>query len=467
MPTCLYCTIFLCYPATTAFGSKKTKDTMTTISTTKTHLKHVLLVLLLAIFLVPGFANAQDCPGEPDSNELLMNYSLYYEAFKNKDYQTALPYLKWILSCSPGFTGKPPGDDRNFKRAVDLYQGLSDNVEDASLKRAYLDTSLVLFEEAVSTLQDAGAQVDEHEWLFEKGRFIQKNVDVLDDLQGEVGTLYRQVYDGNVDLLSPTPYYVNVIVTDLARNDMKEDAVSFMEDVESKFSEDTEVMKVVDTWRGQLFKDPVERMAFLEEQLEKNPGDLEIIEELIEIYKDLEERDKLSGMIAEMLSLSPSPKLHLEAGIMKLNDGDVNGSIDEFNLALNMEGGDEIAKEINFNLGAALRQQGKLSQARRYYRQAVRLDPQFSQVYAEIGALYAEAVRDCGGAKMDREDRAVYWLVADYYERAGNSRTAAQYKPYFPTAEDLFFKGWNVGDEYSVDYGCYSWINEKTKVRNP
>ena len=405
-----------------------------------------------------------------------MNYSLYYESYKNKDYTTALPYLKWIIRCAPGFAGPGKNDDRNFDRAVKLYQGLADNTEDATTKRAYLDTALVYFDTAASTLQDAGADFSEHEWLRNKGRFIQQNAEFLDDIQGEVGGLYRQVYDGDPSLLEPMSFYVNTIIANYARDDQKDMAVDFMESVESSHGSDQEVVDVIASWRERLFDSPEERMAFLEDQLAKTPDDLAIIDELLDIYTELEERDKLSDMLARRISIAPSPKVHITAGIMKLNDGDARGAMDEFKAALDMPGGDEFAKEANYNMGNASRELGNLSQARTYYRRALQADRSFGQALMEIANVYAEAVRDCGGSKMEREDRAVYWLVADYLERAGTtdsslrsraSQTIKQYRPYFPAAEDLFFKGWTAGDSYAIDYGCYSWIGETTKVRKP
>ena len=442
--------------------------TMNMITATYNRLKYALLAPLLLAFMAPNASFAQECPEEIDNNERLMNYSLYYEAYKNKDYQTALPYLNWMLDCAPGFTGKPPGDDRNFERGVNLFQGLSDGTEDATAKREFLDKALGLFDNAVPTLQSAGAQFDEHEWLFNKGRFIQRNAAVLDDMQSEAGPLYMSVYEGKPDLFGEqSAYYIRVIIVDMARKELKQEAVDFMDDVESKYSDDSNVMAVLDEWRGKLFDSPEERMSFLEEQLDKKPGDLDIISELIDIYKELEERDKLSSMIAEMLELNPSPKLFVEAGVMKINDGDTNGAIEDFNKALGMEGGDSVAKEANFNLGNAYRQNGNLSRARSFYRSALRADPEFKRVYSEIAGVYAEAVSECGGSAMEREDRAVYWLVADYLERAGDRSAVSRYKPYFPSTEDLFFKGWTAGESYSIDYGCYSWINETTKIRKP
>ncbi len=435
----------------------------------------VFLLLVTALLSNSVMAQAIEC-GEVDSNAKLQNYSLYYESYKNKDYASALPYLNWILECAPGFAGPGKNDDRNFDRAVKAHQGLSDAAEDAEMKRAHLDTALMLYDKAVPTLQEAGAEVNENEWTFNKGRFIQKNAAILEDLQGEVGALYKAVYDAEPSQLSPLSYYVNVITADYARNDQKDVAVEFLDHVESNHGSDGDAMGIVSTWRDRLFDSPEERMSFLEDQLAKKPGDIKIIEELLDIYPELDERDKMAGMLDQMIEVSPTPKIHISAGIMKLDDGDAAGAISSFNTALEMPGGDQYAKEINFNLGNAYREQGKLSQARSAYRRALNADPSFGLALMEIANVYAEAVRDCGGSKMEREDRAVYWLVADYFEKAraqdASVRNSAnnnlkQYKPYFPAAEDLFFKGWKEGDSYPVDYGCYAWIGETTKVRKP
>ena len=434
------------------------------------------LLLIFCFFAVSSEVLAQDCGGEVDANEKAMNYSLYYESFKNKDYQTALPYLKWVLRCAPGFAGPNKNDDRNFDRAVKLYQGLADGTEDATMKRSYLDTALVYFDEAPVTLTDAGADFSEHEWLRNKGRFIQHNAEVLDDMQSEAAGLYHQVFNGDPTLLEPLGFYVNTVVATYARDDMKNEAVTFMDDVEAQFGSDQEVADVLASWRERLFDSPEERMSFLEDQLEKSPEDTAIIEELLDIYTELEERDKLSAMLTRMIDVAPSPKVHITDGIMKLNDGDPRAAMDAFKSALDMPGGSEYAKEANYNMGNAARELGNLSQARTYYRRALQADRSFGQALLEIANVYAEAVRDCGGSKMEREDRAVYWLVADYLERAratdssvGSraSQMIQQYRPYFPAAEDLFFKGWKEGDSYAIDYGCYSWVGETTKVRKP
>ena len=137
-------------------------------------------------------------------------------------------------------------------------------------------------------------------------------------------------------------------------------------------------------------------------------------------------------------------------------------------------GGNERGKEIYFNMGIAQQQEGRLSRARTYFRRTLEIDRNYGAAYMAIGDLYVTAVSSCGS--FEREDRAVYWLVTDYYDRAASvdptvagsaQRKSRQYRAYYPDQEALFFKGWEPGQRYMVDYGCYSWIAEATTVKSP
>ncbi|MCH8962974.1 MAG: hypothetical protein IH820_17095, partial [Bacteroidetes bacterium] len=78
---------------------------------------------------------------------------------------------------------------------------------------------------------------------------------------------------------------------------------------------------------------------------------------------------------------------------------------------------------------------------------------------------------------LEREDQAVYWLVIDWYKKAkeaapldaavvneANAKISV-YRLYFPDGDALFFNTWKVGERYTIDYGCYSWIGETTTVK--
>ncbi|HET6528146.1 MAG TPA: hypothetical protein VFG39_05290, partial [Balneolaceae bacterium] len=98
--------------------------------------------------------------------------------------------------------------------------------------------------------------------------------------------------------------------------------------------------------------------------------------------------------------------------------------------------------------------------------------------YIQIADVYARTVNQCtNNRKMEVFDRAVYWLVLDYLQKAEQvdpsvagevSRKTASYEPVTPTTEQMFFKGWKEGESFSIDASlneCYGWINETTTVR--
>lgn len=397
-----------------------------------------------------------------------MNYSLYYEDYKIESWSTSLPYLKWIIACAPGFPGN---NDRNYERLVEVYEGLSLSAE-GDMQRAYMDSALYVHDYAPDSLGAAGVEVDPFDWVFSKGRFIQKHAAILPDLQSEVGGVYREAYD--LDHTRLQNYYINYIIADFVSKDQKGDAVEFMDVVESDFADNSEVMGTIETWRGQLFTSPEERIGFLESQVEKNPDDLDLKAELLQLYMDEGIRDMAYELADQVMNSNPTGRLYRTVAKMRLDDGDTEEAIRLYEESLDMEGGQEAAREVYFNIGIAHQQEGRLASARSQFRRALDADASYVQALIAIGDLYVSAVQGCG--TFEREDRAVYWLAADYFDRAASRAESDAYanqarqrrqniQRFFPTAEDKFFKNWNPGDRFTIDYGCYTWISETTSVR--
>jgi len=421
-------------------------------------------LILMAGFAAPAAAQSAEC----NEDDVRMNYSLYYEDYKIESWGTSLPYLQWIIRCTPGF---PSNNDRNYERLVDVYEGLA-LTNEGDLQRSYLDSALYVHDIAVDELTEAGIEVDPFDWAFSKGRFIQKHNALLPDQQTHVGGIYREAYD--LDSSRMQNYYINYIIFDYVNKDMKSDAVDFMDIVEVDFAGDSEVLGTIETWRGQLFTSPEERIGFLEGQIEKNPEDAELKAELLQLYMDEGIRDLAYELADQVMSESPNGRLYRTVAKMRLDDGDADEAISLYEQSLEMEGGAEAAREVYFNIGIAHQQEGRLASARAQFRRAIQEDPAYVQALIAIGDLYVSAVQGCGS--FEREDRAVYWLAADYFDRAASRaeidayrnqarQRSQQIQRFFPTAEDKFFKNWNPGDRYTIDYGCYTWIGETTTVR--
>lgn len=432
------------------------------------------LSAILTLFLLVGaattarFAHAQ--AEQVTDQDKAVHYSLYYEEFKNQNFAGALPNLKWVLENAPGY---PRNDDRNYKRLVEAYTGLAAQSDDPETKRAYLDSALVVFETVGADLQEHGIEYDEQTWTIEKGRFIQKHSDVLQDRIGEVSNAYRKAFElASCEL---DPYYVRVIIDDHARAGEKQEAVDMADQAEQCYADNADMMAYVTEIRNALFKSPEERMTFLEGRLAQNPDDVEVASELFDIYIQLQERQKAAELGQRLTQLDESARTLRMLGQLHLQDGEAQQALEYYERALALPDADEsVKRDIYYNMGIAQQQLGRLSVARSSFRNALQIDSNFGQALIAIGDLYVTAVSECGS--FEPEDRAVYWLAVDYYERAKSAdpsvashanQKISTYRRTFPDQEALFFRGWEAGQSYRIDYGCYTWINESTTIKRP
>src|SRR6056297_1935826 len=181
------------------------------------------LVLLVVGFAPDAAAQTTDAEAlecTDDENERRIHYSLYYESYKAGDYASALPEIRWMLACAPAFGGPTP-DDRNIRRAIQMYDSLAVRSEDPAEQAEYLEEALDLLEEAPSMLADAGVEVSEYDYAIKKGRFIQSHPELLADQQGEVYEQYLRAFELQPDSLSE--YYINYIAASRTTQANEED----------------------------------------------------------------------------------------------------------------------------------------------------------------------------------------------------------------------------------------------------
>ena len=420
----------------------------------------------------PVFAQSDEANAVSDQDKGV-HYSLYYEDFKNRNYLSALPNLQWILQNAPDY---PRNDDRNYRAGRGTLHGTGRSLAE---RRGQTGTSRfsVCMVRSIhrKRMREGDIEFDEAQWLLRKGRFLQEHSQSLSSEAPTFASVYNEVYTMigcNIDA-----YYVRIIIDDAARNGDKQRAVNLTDEAEACYPDNADVAAYLTEIRNALFSTPEERLEFLQTRLEDTPDNLEVAAELFDIYLELGYRDEAAELGDRLLEMDPSPLTYRRLGQLHLQDGNASRALSYYEQALSLLGDDAdptVRRDILYNLGIAQQQDGAVSQARSFFRQAIQVDANFGQAYIAIGDLYAVAVSNCGS--FEREDRAVYWLAVDYYQqaRAKDSSVSAQanqkiatYRRSFPDQEALFFKNWEPGQSYRVDYGCYAWINETTTVRAP
>lgn len=430
-----------------------------TFSNTRLY-RMLALIGLLVSSLAVSTTFAQEIP-----YEVKVNYSLAAENVKNGDYESALPYLRWLLENAPTLYN----GELIHRRAVRTYEELAGKATDPDLKAAYLDSALYLLDTTVAKFQDAGAGIDVARWELDYGNFLIAHRHEISDLRQEAVDHFVKSYELNK--AETDPYYVRLIVQEYARRDLRQEAIDFMEDAEQHFQGNAELLSFFDDVRNQLFKSPDERIAFLEKQFEKDSTSVQLARELWGLYRGMEYTKKVEAMGEYLLKLDPTVETYRSMAKMKKGNGDYQSSLAFNEKALGLAEDAETKRDIEYEMALTYYDIGNLSSARARARRALSQDPNYGNAYILVGDALAKAVQE---SAFEREDKAVYWLALDYYERARgvDSSVAAEansriqrYRQYMPTPEEKFFKGWKEGDAYTIDYGRYAWINETTRVR--
>jgi len=425
-------------------------------------------LFLLAAAVTP--ASAQN--SEPDRQEKLMHYSLYYESYKNDNFKEARSDLVWILENAPGL---PKNDARNYRRAVKLYEGLAEQAEDEATQKAYLDTAATYLTSAPNKMEQQGIDFEPYKWEQRKGRFVETYQDSMPDVEGlkTAAAHYQKAFE-----LAPEEidaYYIQQILqSHLEDNDFQK-TLDFANTVEEKRGDDKKVAEMISSTREDIFsKNAQAQISYLQEQVEQYPDSTQLLTKLFNAYNNQGNVSEASELSKRLMEMEPSSETIREIAQMRLEDGRPEAALEAYERAEKQ--GAELKAEDYFNRGTAYQKMGQLAQAREQYRKAAEMRDGFGRAYIAIGDLYARSVNNCSGDEMRRKDKAVYWAAVDMYQRAKqiDSSVASTadnkigtYRRVFPTKEDIFYRDdWEDGGSFTIDYGCYSWIGETTSVRS-
>jgi tetratricopeptide (TPR) repeat protein len=117
--------------------------------------------------------------------------------------------------------------------------------------------------------------------------------------------------------------------------------------------------------------------------------------------------------------------------------------------------------DAKMELAKIYAKQGKKSAARAAGREAADLDnTKTSDVYSMIAALYMNSFNDCKGGESRAKDYSIYIAAYNAYQRAGDSQGMSSARSRFPSKEELFTEGLQVGS--TLNTGC--WIGESVTL---
>lgn len=436
--------------------------------------KYILAITLL--FSASSLAFSQSEP--PYGMSELQAYSIFYENYRTGDYNMALQFGKWMLEKKPR---EIQGINRfnlprQYERMINVYTELSKEVSDPSMKSAYLDTALLVYQDAFETFDEN--EVDYYEWYFNRGRFYQENQSQISGAMDSAYADYERAYDLNNERLiqAGDGYYLQILLNKYVDDGERDKALQIIEEAEPIAG--ASLVEAMNEIRNNLFTNPEERIEFLESRLENNPEDLSLIAELSTLYDDIGDRKNAISYAERAYEIDRSFQNIRRLADYAKADGQSQRAIRYLNEARELTEDDNTRKRILLEIAELHQNSGSLQQARQFARQARSLDNSWGQPLIQMASIYATAVSQCtSGRQMERDDKTVYWLVFDYLDQAVSvdpsvantvNRLKRTYEPVMPTAEDKFFRGWEPGDTFRIGNNiseCYAWIGETTTVR--
>ena len=407
-------------------------------------------------------------------------YSIFYENYKNESYESAIDFGRWIWKGLPEtIEGYSRFDlKKNLDRLVQAYSSIAEKKQDPSVKEAYVDTALTIYNKMFENYPDATD--DHYSWYISRGRMYQTHSNVVDNAAVKASEDYYQAFQMKPKEFTNfgNGYYMQAMLQEMVGQNKKDQALAAIKKAEPHASE--KLRSYFNSIRNKLFDSPEERMAFLEQRMKENPENVEVLKDLQELYRNQEMPQKAREISQKLYDLNPNYENTRALAEIAISNANYNEAIKYLKEAMDKASNDQQRAEISLQISNAYLNSERLQSARRYAREAIDYDSDWGKPYIQVADVYARAVSQCtSDRKMERRDKTVYWLVLDYLDRAREvdpnvanevSRKYKSYSSVTPTTEEKFF--WQPpleeGDDFEINSSlmeCYGWINETTTVR--
>lgn len=406
-----------------------------------------------------------------DSTKAIEALSLYREFFKQGNYKDAMKHWRYVFNNAPG------AKERTYVDGVKLYRDLIDKTEDETLKSAYTDTLLMIYDQRMKCFGVTGDVLGR--------KAAEMIILVPKKIEEYFNTFMEGVkMTGNETSSSILYYYIMAairaqsagIITDSRLLEIYSQVLDILEfniNKDNKYKESykqsQERIDEAISKTGILNCDNLK--PILEKQYEADPENPDLWKKIYNQMKTARcATDPLFIKVTEkLIAKEPDAEKARILAMSSSNLGEFSKALKYYKQALELEKDDETKAEYCLSIAEIYYQQKDFTTARNYALKAASLKSNWGDPYLLIGNLYRASGPLCGPG-TGFESQVVTWPAIDMYEKAkavdpsvaskANQRIEDS-KQYMPSQADCFFQGLNEGDKYEV--AC--WIKETTTVR--
>jgi len=427
----------------------------------------VLLVsMLLSVSLFASVSSSKYGTGE-DSVTCIKNLSLYKQYFDQKSYKDAVKFWRVVVNTCP------QASKAAWQNGGKIYEHFIGKEKNADKREKLVDTLLWIYDQRIKNFGEE-AKVTAY-----KGTDLLKySPKRYEEAVGYMKTAFDKL--GKKSTASLMYYYFAGAVKMYKSDKMsKADAVvlygKIMEVLDAKLAK-----KASKTY--QSAKDNINAML-----VDDIKPDCATMVGILKPQYDAQNADVLKKIISTLEGSCSTEQLYVDA-VVALAELE-KSALSYYKLAQMMNQRKETSKAIGFYkkaieletdnskkslyyLDLSYLTMSSVSTSFSYANQAIANNPNNGKAYLMKARLVAKGAGDCatGKEQADYYKSTVYWVAVDFCNKAKSvdasvtseaNSLIANYTPYFPGSEQIFFQGDKVGASKKIE--C--WFTATTTVR--
>ena len=422
----------------------------------------IALLAGLMSFAMAGLAQAQenwnwpsDAQQEARARELNAAYNDYRKA---NEFVAATKPLNWLL------TNVPELNEALYINGVEIYAGAAEASTDEAQKRVYQDSVIALYDKRQELYQN------EDKWIANKAFYAYKFYRADKEKVADAVAMF----DRTLEITKTIPpgmvgAYFDLIYRNFAYNQAytPEEVLAKYEQLSGILNEaeekGTDVASPKGTLDQLLIAMEIIDCDFIEKsmgpKLEADPSNITLAKQIFQYaiqYKCTTSPAFLTAL--EVIDNNdPTFSTSQVRGRRYLQNEEYDRAEELFAKALTLATTDDERADVHFDLAKMNAAKGGKSAARTAALKAAELsDAKAADAWTLIGNLYMSSTNACRGGESRVKDYSIFIAAHDAFSRAGNSSGMAQARARFPSKEEIFTEGFQVGE--SMNTGC--WIGQ-------
>jgi tetratricopeptide (TPR) repeat protein len=365
---------------------------------------------------------------------------LYEDNLKANQPKQAEAPLNWLLANVPQLHSSL------YINGAEVFDKLAGQEKDAARRKVYVDSLMIVYDLRIKNCGEEGPVTNRKALSFVKYNVNDKPAEALEILEKALTLNGNNVLDGTI-----VPYFQTVRLNVTKFKTITEDQIlekydKVMSIIDSKIKTAQSKGQPIDKYKK--MKDDVDAIlismvkvdcAFVKKNLEpkfkQNPNDVVLAKKIFGfMLQDKCTDDPLWLQAGESIHKNNPEKdfgLVKNLGLKYYSLDNIPKAEEMLKEALPLASTPEDKAEILIYQGQIKAKSDKPG-ARALFRQALEVNPGNKLAYEKIGDLYYQSFDACAKKVNMADDRLVYLVAADYYQKAGDAQKGCQCKSGVP-----------------------------------